>query len=71
MKSYPKYIMTYDGYIGTFSHLEYGEFPTYRIEGQLRIADNWEVENGADTIEELKKKAHVTSTEHVHKLERR
>ena len=56
MANYPKYIMTFDGYIGTFSHMEYGEFPAYRFEGGLMIADNWEVENGADTIEELKKK---------------
>ena len=50
---YPKYIKTYDGYIGTFSYLDFGEFPVYRFPGGERIADNWEIENGSDNREDL------------------
>lgn len=52
-KKYPKYIKTYDGYIGTFQYLEYGEFPVYRFEGGDRIADNWELEHGSDNKEDI------------------
>ena len=52
-KKYPKYIKTFDGYIGTFQYLEYGEFPVYRFEGGDRIADNWELEHGSDNREDL------------------
>ena len=41
---YPKYIKTYDGYIGTFSYLDFGEFPVYRFKNGERIADDWEDE---------------------------
>ena len=50
---YPKYIKTFDGYIGTFQYLEFGEFPVYRFEGGDRIADNWELANGSDNRAEL------------------
>ena len=54
MKKYPQYIKTADGYIGTFKRLEFGEFPVYRFEGGERVADNWEIENGSDNIDDLK-----------------
>ncbi len=54
-ETYPKYIMTSDGYIGTFSCLDFGEFPAYRFPGGERIADNWEIEHGSDSLEELRK----------------
>ena len=57
-KTYPKYIRSRDGYIGTFSHLEYGEFPVYRFAGGERIADNWELEHGSDNREDLLRKEH-------------
>jgi hypothetical protein len=51
---HPKYIKTYDGYIGTFAYLEYGEFPVYRFEGGELIADKYELEHGSDNIEDLR-----------------
>ena len=51
---FPKYVKTADGYIGTFRGLEFGEFPVYRFEGGERVADNWEIENGSDDINDLK-----------------
>lgn len=51
--NFPKYIKSYDGYIGVFRYLEYGEFPVYRFEGGERIADGWEIEHGSDNREEL------------------
>ena len=51
--NYPKYVTTFDGYIGTFQYLEYGEFPVYRFEGGDRIADNWELANGSDDRQDL------------------
>ena len=53
MNKFPKYVKTYDGYIGVFTHLEYGEFPCYRFPGGERCADNWELANGGDSREEL------------------
>lgn len=50
---YPKYVKTFDGYIGTFQYLEYGEFPVYRFPGGDRIADRWEIENGSDNRDDL------------------
>lgn len=50
---YPKYIKTFDGYIGVFQRLEYGKFPVYRFPGGCRIADNWEIENGNDDRQKL------------------
>lgn len=50
---YPKYVKTFDGYIGTFQCLEYGEFPVYRFPGGDRIADRWEIENGSDNRDDL------------------
>lgn len=56
LHSYPKYVITTDGYIGTFQHLEYQEFPVYRFPGGDRIADNYEVETGSDNRDELLKR---------------
>ena len=56
---YPKYVKTFDGYVGTFSGIdagEYGEFPLYRFPGGVRVADNWELRHGRDSIEELEPK---------------
>ena len=47
-KKFPKYVRTYDGYIGTFQYLDFGEFPVYRFPGGDRIADDWEIEHGSD-----------------------
>lgn len=52
---YPKYIKTYDGYIGTFSYLDFGEFPVYRFKNGERIADDWEIAHGSDNKEDLLK----------------
>ena len=56
MKNYPKYVMAFDGYIGTFFKLDSAGDPLYRFPGGYRNADGWEINNGADTIEELKAK---------------
>lgn len=53
MKHYPKYVKTRDGHIGTFARLEYGTFPVYRFEGGARIADDYEIANGSDSMEGL------------------
>lgn len=45
--------MTSDGYIGTFSYLDFGEFPVYSFLGGCRVADNWEIEHGSDDRNEL------------------
>lgn len=50
---YPKYIKTSDGYIGKFSYLDFEEFPVYRFKGGERIADEWELKNGSDNINDL------------------
>lgn len=52
---YPKYVKTFDGYIGTFQYLDFGEFPVYRFPGGDHIADRWEIENGSDNREDLLK----------------
>lgn len=52
---YPKSVKTYDGYIGTFQYLDFGEFPVYRFKGGDRIADDFEIEHGNDNREELMK----------------
>lgn len=54
MKKFPKYVKTYDGYIGVFSYLDFGEFPVYRFPGGERIADQYELEHGSDNLDELK-----------------
>ena len=46
--NYPKYVRTFDGYVGTFQGLDFGEFPVYRFPGGDRIADEWEIANGRD-----------------------
>lgn len=52
---YPKYIKTYDGYIGTFSYLDFGGFPVYRFKNGERIADDLEIAHGSDNKEDLLK----------------
>lgn len=52
-KKLPKCVKTYDGYIGTFQYLDFGEFPVYRFPGGDRIADGWELEHGSDKREDL------------------
>ena len=52
---YPKYVRTYDGYIGTFQYLDFGMFPVYRFDGGSRIADDLEIENGSDNKYDLLK----------------
>lgn len=56
MKKFPKYVKTYDGYIGTYQYLDFGEFPVYRFPGGNRIADNWEIANGSDCREDLEER---------------
>lgn len=53
MDKFPKFIKTFDGYIGVFSHLDFGEFPVYRFGADFRIADEWELKNGSDNKEDL------------------
>lgn len=54
-KVYPKYIKSYDGYIGHFAYFDFGEFPIYRFIGGCRLADHWELEHGSDDRETLLK----------------
>lgn len=53
MKSFPKYVKTADGYIGTFRELDFAGDPIYRFPGGERNADKWEIENGSDNREDL------------------
>jgi hypothetical protein len=55
MKKFPKYIKSYDGYIGVFSYLDFDGDPVYRFDGGERAADRWEIEHGSDSREELLK----------------
>lgn len=50
---FPKYVKIADGYIGTFSYLDFGEFPVYRFPGGERVADDFEIRNGSDNRKEL------------------
>lgn len=50
---YPKYVKTFDGYIGVFSYLDFSEFPVYRFPGGARIADAWEIAHGSDNRADL------------------
>lgn len=52
-KKFPKYIKSFDGYIGVFSYLDFDEYPVYRFPGGERIADGWELERGSDNREDL------------------
>lgn len=59
MRKYPKYVRTADGeYVGRFVRLEYGEFPVYRFPGGCRLADDWEIEHGADDLDRLTNHSH-------------
>lgn len=51
---YPKYIKTYDGYIGVFAWLDFGKVPAYRFDSGVRIACDVEIRNGSDNKEDLK-----------------
>lgn len=52
--SYPEYIKTSDGYIGTFSYLAFNEIPIYRFPGGERAADDYEIAHGSNNLYELK-----------------
>lgn len=64
-KKYPRYVKTYDGFIGAFQYLEYGKFPVYRFPGGERIADEWEISHGSDNREDLKG-AITPASDHIH-----
>ena len=52
---YPKYIITTDGYIGTFQRVDPGDFPIYRFPGGDRVeTDTYTLALGADTREQVK-----------------
>ena len=53
---YPKYVKTFDGYIGVFAYLDFGKYPVYRFDGGERLADGWELEHGSDNREDLEPK---------------
>ena len=51
---YPKYVKTFDGYIGVFAWLDAGEVPVYYFkDGGYRLADDWELKHGSDHRETL------------------
>lgn len=50
---YPKYVKTFDGYIGVFQRVDRGDIPVYRFPGGERMADAYEIENGSDVREDL------------------
>lgn len=50
---YPKYIKTRQGYIGVFSHIEYGMHPIYRLDNGREIRAVQELEYGSDNREDL------------------
>ena len=50
----PKYVKTFDGYIGVYLYTdEIGH--AYRFPGGERYADKWELENGSDDRASLTK----------------
>lgn len=49
----PRYITSFDGYIGVFQYMDFGEFPVYRFPGGARVADGWELEHGSDRREDV------------------
>lgn len=51
---FPHYVRTHDGNIGAFSFLENGLYPVYEFMNGERRVDSWELEHGADNINELK-----------------
>ena len=53
---YPKYVITHDGYIGTFAYLDHMGYAVYHFEGGFRLADDWELAHGADNREALEKR---------------
>lgn len=59
-KEYPKYVKTFDGYIGIFQYLDFGKFPVYRFPGGERVADDVEIKNGSNDREKLMNKEDQT-----------
>lgn len=54
--TYPKYVKTADGQIGTYAHLTFGNRPVYRFESgeyKLRQATAEELTNGSDNLSDL------------------
>lgn len=58
-KVYPKYVRTYEGYIGVFAYFDFGEFPVYRFNGGVSLVGRWELEHGSDDRETLLKKGGI------------
>ncbi|MEA4922833.1 MAG: hypothetical protein VB031_05640 [Eubacteriaceae bacterium] len=56
---YPKYIITGDGHIGTFNHVDPGIIPIYRFDGGDRMACENEMIKGTDSREEIEAKSRV------------
>lgn len=54
-KVYPKYVRTYDGYIGVFAYFDFGEFPVYRLDGGVSLGERWELEHCGDNREKILK----------------
>ena len=52
---FPKCIITADGYIGVLYGIEDEQFPVYRFDHGMRIADNREIENGVEEYSEAVK----------------
>lgn len=48
----PKYVKTFDGYIGVLVEVD-GIGPLYRFPGGVRYSDQWEIENGSDNRADL------------------
>jgi hypothetical protein len=48
----PKYVRTFDGYIGAYLFTD-DIGPVYRFPGGDRYADKWELENGSDDRDAL------------------
>lgn len=47
---YPKYVRSFDGEIGTFHRLDFGEFPVYRFPSGDRAAERGEIYNGRNDL---------------------
>lgn len=47
---YPKYVRTFDGEIGTFQSLDFGEVPVYRFPSGDRIANHEEIYGGRNDL---------------------
>lgn len=49
---YPKFIKTFDGYIGAYRYSD-NIGPVYAFPGGMRYPDRWELEHGSENREEL------------------